>query len=85
MGKHYTVTFRAKSSSRQYVYVVAEKATGNQASLTQGTNVVLGEQWKTYTVGFTPSENADPARLTFNDLSVGQSTFWFAELKLAEQ
>ena len=81
-GKHYTCTFRAKSSSREYVYVVAEKATGNQASLAYGTNVELGEQWKEYTVEFTPSENADPARLTFSDLSVDQSTFWFADLKL---
>jgi hypothetical protein len=84
-GKHYTCTFRAKSSSREYVYVVAEKATGNQASLAYGTNVELGDQWKTYTVEFTPSENADPARLTFSDLSVDQSTFWFAELKLNEK
>jgi Carbohydrate binding domain len=84
-GKHYTCTFRAKSSSREYVYVVPEKATGNQASLDYGTNVELGEEWKTYTVGFTPSENAGPARLTFSDLSVDQSTFWFAELKLTEQ
>jgi Carbohydrate binding domain len=84
-GKHYTCTFRAKSSSREYVYVVAEKATGNQASLAYGTNVELGDQWKTYTVEFTPSENADPARLTFSDLSVDQSTFWFAELKLTEK
>jgi hypothetical protein len=84
-GKYYTCTFRAKSSSssREYVYVVAEKATGNQASLAYGTNVELGDQWKTYTVEFTPSENADPARLTFSDLSVDQSTFWFADLKLA--
>ena len=84
-GKHYTCTFRAKSSSREYVYVVAEKASGNQASLAYGTNVQLGEEWKTYTVGFTPSENADPARLAFSDLSVNQSTFWFAELKLTER
>jgi hypothetical protein len=72
-------------SSREYVYVVAVKATGNQASLAYGTNVELGEQRKNYTVGFTLSENADSARLTFSDLSVDQSTFWFAELKLAEQ
>ena len=84
-GKHYTCTFRAKSSSREYVYVVAENASGNQASLAYGTNVELGDEWKTYTVEFTPSENADPARLTFSDLSVDQSTFWFAELKLTEQ
>jgi hypothetical protein len=84
-GKHYRCTFRAKSSSREYVYVVPEKATGNQASLVYGTNVELGDQWKTYTVEFTPSENVDPARLTFSDLSVNQSTFWFAELKLAEE
>jgi hypothetical protein len=84
-GKHYRCTFRAKSSSREYVYVVPEKATGNQASLVHGTNVELGDQWKAYSVEFTPSENADPARLTFSDLSVDQSTFWFAELKLAEE
>ena len=84
-GKHYTCTFRAKSSSREYVYVVAENASGNQASLAYGTNVELGDEWKTYTVEFTPSENADPARLTFSDLSADQSTFWFAELKLTEQ
>ncbi|MBV9997764.1 MAG: carbohydrate binding domain-containing protein [Verrucomicrobia bacterium] len=84
-GKRYRCAFRAKSSSREYVYVVPEKATGNQASLVQGTNVALGDQWKTYTVEFTPSENADPARLTFSDLSVDQSTFWFAELKLTEE
>jgi hypothetical protein len=84
-GKHYTVAFRAKSSSREYVYVVAEKATGNQASLAYGTNVELGDQWKTYTVEFTPPETADPARLTFSDLSVDQSTFWFADLKLNEK
>ena len=40
-GKHYAFTFRAKSSSREYVYVVAEKASGNQASLGYGTNVEL--------------------------------------------
>ena len=45
----------------------------------------LGEQWKTYTAEFTPSESADPARLTFSHLSVDQSTCWFAELKFAEQ
>ena len=84
-GKHYACTFRAKSSSREYVYVVAEKASGNQASLAYGTNVELGDQWKTYTVEFTPSENADPGRLTFSDLSVDQSTFWFAEIKIAER
>lgn len=84
-GKHYTVTFRAKSSLREYVYVVAEKATGNQASLAYGTNVELGDQWKTYTVELAPSENADPARLTFSDLSVDQSTFWFSDLKLTEK
>jgi hypothetical protein len=84
-GKRYACTFRAKSSSREYVYVVAEKATGSQASLAYGTNVELGDEWKTYTVEFTSAENADPARLTFSDLSVDQSTFWFADLKLTEK
>ncbi|MBV9492440.1 MAG: carbohydrate binding domain-containing protein [Verrucomicrobia bacterium] len=83
-GKHYTCTFRAKSSSRAYVYVVAEKANGNQASLAYGTNVELGEEWKPYTVEFISSETANPARLTFSDLSVDQSTFWFADVKLTE-
>jgi hypothetical protein len=81
-GKRYACVFRAKSSPRAYVYVVPEKATGDQGSLDLGTNVTVDDHWSDCRVEFRPTESSDAARLTFSDLSVDQSTFWFSDVKL---
>jgi hypothetical protein len=84
-GKHYELTFRAKSSPAEYVYFVAEKDSGNQESIAEGTTLKIPEQWTDCTVVLDPNTNGDPARLTISDLSVDPSAFRFRDFKLIEK
>jgi carbohydrate binding protein with CBM4/9 domain len=84
-GKHYELTFRAKSSPKEYVYLVPEKVDGNQASVAEGTTLEIPEEWTDCTVVFDIKDPANPGRLTISSLSVNQSTFWFSDFKLTEK
>jgi hypothetical protein len=84
-GKHYELTFRAKSSPAEYVYFVAEKDSGNQESIAEGTTLKIPEQWTECTIVLDPNINGDSARLTISDLSVDPSTFRFRDFKLIEK
>jgi carbohydrate binding protein with CBM4/9 domain len=84
-GKHYELTFRAKSSPKEYIYLVPEKADGNQGSVAEGTTLEIPEEWTDCTVVFDTKDAANPGRLTISSLSVNQSTFWFSDFKLTEK
>lgn len=84
-GKHYELTFRAKSSPKEFVYLVPEKTGGNQGSVAGGTTLQIPEEWTDCTVVFDTEETANPGRLTISSLSVDQSTFWFSDFKLTEK
>jgi hypothetical protein len=84
-GKHYELTFRAKSSPGEYVYFVAEKDSGNQESIAEGTTLRIPEQWTDCTVVLDPTSDGDPARLTISDLSVEPSSFRFRDFRLIEK
>lgn len=85
MGKHYELTFRAKSSPKEFVYLVPEKTDGNQASVAGGTTLEIPEDWTDCTVVFDTNDAANPGRLTISSLSVNQSTFWFSDFRLTEK
>jgi hypothetical protein len=84
-GKHYELTFRAKSSPAEYVYFVAEKDAGNQDSIAQGTTLRIPEQWTNCTIALDPTSDGDPARLTISELSVDPSSFRFRDFQLVDK
>ena len=84
-GKHYELKFRAKSTPAEYVYFVAEKDSGNQESIAQGTTLRIPEQWTDCTVVLDLSDKGDPGRLTISSLSVDPSIFRFRDFQLIEK
>ena len=84
-GKHYELTFRAKSSLGELIYLVPEKTGGNQGSIAAGTTLQIPEDWTPCTVIFDTNETANPGRLTISSLSVNRSTFSFSDFKLTEK
>ena len=84
-GKHYELTFRAKSSPGEFIYLVPEKTGDNQGSIAAGTTLQIPEDWTPCTVTFDPTEAANPGRLTISSLSVNRSTFSFSDFKLTEK
>jgi hypothetical protein len=84
-GKHYELTFRAKSSPGEFIYLVPEKTGGNQGSVAPGTTLQIPEDWTDCTVTFDTAETANPGRLTISSLSVNRSTFSFSDFKLTEK
>jgi hypothetical protein len=84
-GKTYEVKFQSKSSPKQFIYVVPEKADGNQASVAEGTALQIPDQWTECTVLFHTTETANPGRLTLSGLSANPASFWFANFSLSER
>lgn len=84
-GKHYELTFRAKSTPGEFIYLVPEKTGGNQGSVAAGTTLQIPEDWTPCTVTFDTNEAANPGRLTISSLSVNRSAFSFSDFKLTEK
>jgi hypothetical protein len=84
-GKTYEVKFQSKSSPKQFIYVVPEKADGTQASVAEGTTLQIPDQWTECTVLFHTTETANPGRLTLSGLSANPASFWFANFSLSER
>ena len=85
LGKTYEVKFQSKSSPKQFIYVVPEKADGNQASVAEGTTLQIPDQWTECTVLFHTTDTANPGRLTLSGLSANPASFWFANFSLSER
>ncbi|HEX3443459.1 MAG TPA: hypothetical protein VHS80_02010 [Chthoniobacterales bacterium] len=84
-AKHYEIRFRAKSAPAGYVYFVAEKDSGNQESIAQGTTLKIPEQWTDCTIVLDANQNGDPGRFTISGLSVDPSSFRFRDFELIEK
>jgi hypothetical protein len=84
-GKTYEINFQAKSVPSRYIYVVPEKANGNQASVAEGTVVHLSDQWTDFTVVFNTTEPANPGRLTISSLSTNPASFSFSNVRVTEK
>ena len=84
-GKTYEVKFQSKSSPKQFIYVVPEKADGNQASVAEGTTLQIPDQWTECTVLFHTTEVANPGRLTLSGLSANPASYWFTNFRLSEK
>ena len=84
-GKTYEVKFLSKSSPTQFIYVVPEKADGNQASVAEGTTLQIPDQWKECTVLFHTTDTANPGRLTVSGLSANPASYWFANFSMSEK
>jgi hypothetical protein len=84
-GKTYEVKFRAKTATKEYIYVVPEKVDGNQSSVAEGTTLQIPTEWTDCTVLFKTTDRANPGRLTISNLSSNPDTFWFSDFRITER
>lgn len=84
-GKTYEIKFRAKTSTKEYIYVVPEKVDGNQSSVAEGTTLQIPTEWTDCTVLFRTTDRANPGRLTISNLSSNPDTFWFSNFRVSER
>jgi hypothetical protein len=84
-GKTYEVKFQAKSTPAQFIYVVPEKADGNQGSVAEGTTLKIPDSWAEFAVLFHPTDTANPGRLTLSSLSANPAYYWFTNFSLNEK
>jgi hypothetical protein len=84
-GKTYQVKFQAKAATTDYIYVVPEKADGNQVSVAEGTTLHIPVEWTECTLLFKTTDRANPGRLTISNLSSNPDTFWFSNFRIAVQ
>jgi hypothetical protein len=81
-GKTYEINFHAKSSPAQFIYLVPERANGNQASVADGTTLRIPDQWTVCTVVFHVTDLADPGRLTITNLAANPATYEFSDFRV---
>jgi Carbohydrate binding domain len=84
-SKTYEVKFQAKAAVKEYIYVVPEKADGNQASVAEGTTLQIPTDWTECTVVFKTTDRANPGRLNISNLSSNPDTFWFSDFRITSQ
>jgi hypothetical protein len=84
-GKTYEVKFQAKSFPAQFIYVVPEKADGNQGSVAEGTTLQIPDSWTDCTIVFHTADTANPGRLTLSSLSANPASYWFTDFSLNEK
>jgi Carbohydrate binding domain len=84
-NKTYELKFQAKAAVGDYIYLVPEKADGDQASVSEGTTLQIPVDWTECTVVFKTTDRANPGRLNISNLSSNKDTFWFSDFRLTEQ
>jgi hypothetical protein len=84
-GKTYELKFQAKSTPAQFIYVVPEKADGNQGSVAEGTTLKIPDSWAEFDVLFQTTDTANPGRLTLSSLSANPASYSFTNFSLSEK
>jgi hypothetical protein len=84
-GKTYEVKFQAKSTPAQFIYVVPEKADGNQGTVAEGTTLQIPGNWTPCTVIFHTTDTANPGRLTLSSLAANPASYWFTNFSVSEK
>ena len=84
-GKTYEVKFQAKIMPSQFIYVVPERADGNQASVAEGTILQISDQWTDCSVVFHTTDTANPGRLTLSSLSANPASYSFSNFRVSEK
>ncbi|MBV9391221.1 MAG: carbohydrate binding domain-containing protein [Verrucomicrobia bacterium] len=81
-GKTYQLKFQAKSVPAQFIYIVPEKASGDQASIADGTTLQILEQWTEFTVLFHVTDEGSPGRLNVSNLAANPASFAFGSFQI---